>query len=110
MKSTHWLDTFNWDTFRIDGALQPWTDGLVGALVGHFPLPPDAVITPVDDVPPPRVLLTPVSQTDLKISEDPLKADLQYHKATIKANERITAADWYQDVRHLKFGFEDDIK
>jgi len=44
------------------------------------------------------------------MSQDPLQVDLQYHKGTIKVNQRITAPDWYQDVRHLEFGFEDDIK
>ena len=52
----------------------------------------------------------PAVEADLNLSQDPLQVDLQYHKGTIKANRRITAPDWYQDVRHLEFGFEDDIK
>ena len=85
-------------------------DGLLDTLIEHFPLPPGIGITSIDDVPPPRVLLRPVVEADINILQDPLQVDLQYHKGTIKANQRITASDWYQDVRHLEFGFEDDIK
>ena len=90
--------------------LEPWTDGLLDTLVEHFPLPPGVGITSVNEVPPLHVLLRPVLEADINMSQDPLQVDLQYHKGTIKANQRITALDWYQDVRHLEFEFEDDIK
>ncbi|PPQ83917.1 hypothetical protein CVT25_000662 [Psilocybe cyanescens] len=94
----------------IDGALQPWTDGLINKLLEVAPLPPGEEIKPINDVPLPRVLLKDTSKTALNHSADPLKSDLQYHKAIVKKNDRITAADWYQDVRHLVFDFQDNIQ
>lgn len=33
---------------------------------------------------------------------DPLDADEQYWNVTVQCNRRITADDWFQDVRHLE--------
>ncbi|KAF9560334.1 riboflavin synthase domain-like protein [Agrocybe pediades] len=93
----------------IDGALQPWTDGLLKVLLELCPLPQGIEIIPDNTLPPPRVLLRSVSEKILEVNVEPLKADLQYHKATVKENKRITASDWNQDVRHLEFEFEDNI-
>jgi sulfite reductase alpha subunit-like flavoprotein len=41
--------------------------------------------------------------------EDPLEAEHNYFKAVVSCNRRITADDWYQDVRHLEFTFSDNI-
>lgn len=41
---------------------------------------------------------------------DPLLEDKRYHQAWVKVNERITVQDWYQDVRHFEFDFQDDIQ
>ncbi|KAF5329710.1 hypothetical protein D9619_009156 [Psilocybe cf. subviscida] len=92
----------------IDGALQPWTDELLRILLEMFPLPGGLEIIPPDEIPPPRVLLNPVST--LNESQDPLKSDLQYHKGVVRTNERITDPFWYQDVRLFEFDVEDDIQ
>ncbi|KAF8958554.1 hypothetical protein BDZ97DRAFT_1668283 [Flammula alnicola] len=94
----------------IDGALQPWTDELVKVLLEMFPLAPGVDVAPANAITPPRVLLKTTTQTSLDTLQDPLKTDLHYHKGVLKANNRITAADWYQDVRHLEFEFEDNIQ
>lgn len=95
---------------RIDGALQPWTDGVVNSLLEMFPLPAEVEIIPATDVPPPRVSLKLVPQANVDDKQDPLKTDLKYHRGTVKKNQRITAEDWYQDVRHLELEFEDNIQ
>jgi len=95
---------------RIDGALQPWTEGLLETLLEMFPLPSGVELTPANVIPPPRVVLEPASQATHDTSQDPLKVDLQYHRGVVKTNERITAADWYQDVRRLEFEFEDNVQ
>jgi sulfite reductase alpha subunit-like flavoprotein len=46
----------------------------------------------------------------LKNVVDPLSKDPRYYQARVKANERITASDWYQDVRHFEFEYQGDIK
>jgi len=75
-----------------------------------FPLPNDLGLTPVDDIPSPRVLLKPVSYNILEKEQDFIETSVQHHKGIVKVNKRITAEDWYQDVRHIEIGFEDDIQ
>lgn len=74
------------------------------------PLPLGVEITPANGVPSPRVSLTPTSQATLDHLQDPLKADLQYHQGIVKTNDRVTADDWYQDVRHIELEFEDNVQ
>ena len=95
---------------RIDGALQPWTDGVVDTLLEMFPLPAGVEMIPATVMPPPRVSLKLVPQANVDDTQDPLKIDLQYHKGTVKKNQRITAGDWYQDVRHLEIEFGDNVR
>ncbi|KAF8903479.1 hypothetical protein CPB84DRAFT_1814646 [Gymnopilus junonius] len=94
----------------IDGTLLPWTEGLLNTLLDISPLPPGIEIKPANVLPSTRVSLNPTSQTTLESSADPLKSDTLYHTATVKANDRITAEDWYQDVRHFEIDFDDDIQ
>jgi len=96
--------------YRIDGALQPWTDGLLKILLELCPLPPGTEIIPDNTLPHPRALLRNATQATLEASADPLKTDIQYRKATVQENRRMTATDWYQDVRHLEFRFDDNIR
>lgn len=74
-----------------------------------FPLLPSFEVTPVPDIPPPRILLKPVPYKSQKEHEDPLETDALYHRGVVKVNERITAEDWYQDVRHVEIEFDHDI-
>ena len=46
----------------------------------------------------------------LAACEDPLKNDPQYYTAAVSCNHRITADDWYQDVRHFELDFDEDIR
>jgi sulfite reductase alpha subunit-like flavoprotein len=43
-------------------------------------------------------------------SMDPLRQENNYHHATVKRNKRITAHDWYQDVRHLELVFDEHVR
>ena len=95
----------------MDGALQPWTEGLLKILLKTFPLPPELDVISLDQIPPPRVSLKDVTHSvwDSSSSDSP-KTETTSHKAVVKVNDRITAQDWFQDVRHIEFDFEDDIK
>jgi len=95
-------------TIRLDGALEPWITGLVNSLLELLPLPEGLESLPSDYIFPSRVSLKKTSVPDS--FEEPLDSDPAYHDATVKTNIRITAKDWYQDVRHLEFDFEDDIQ
>ena len=33
-----------------------------------------------------------------------------FSSAKVSVNKRMTTQDWYQDVRHFEFDFEDDVK
>ncbi|KAK0196899.1 riboflavin synthase domain-like protein [Armillaria mellea] len=90
-----------------DGTLVPWMEGLLGVLSQLFPLAEGTSRLPLDTVPPPRMAMIKSSEEE---SMDPLVQDAVYHHATLKCNRRITAEDWYQDVRHFQFSFEEDIQ
>ncbi|TFK27310.1 riboflavin synthase domain-like protein [Coprinopsis marcescibilis] len=100
------------DPLGVDGALVPWTERLLQTLLELAPLPQPIQLEARQEMPPPRVSLhdSNVTQDDLRKANDPLEADKRYYAATVQANRRITAADWYQDVRHFEFKFEDDIQ
>jgi len=67
-------------------------------------------IISAENTPTSRVSLSEVSEEIFKQCTDPLEVDNKYHTATVKCNRRITADDWYQDVRHFEFDFVDDIR
>jgi len=98
----------------IDGAFEPWKATFSDALTELFPLPPGlepAVIT--DTLPPPRVTIVESKADSRPASDEPtglLLQDKQYQLATLSCNDRITAADWYQDVRHIEFDFDEDVQ
>lgn len=95
----------------MDGALQPWTEGLLKHLLEMFPLPPELDVVPVDKIPPPRVSLKEMAQSVWDSSfSDSIKTETPSYKAIVSVNDRITAQDWFQDVRHIELDFEDDIK
>lgn len=90
----------------IDGALGPWMKTLEDTLLSLFPLPPGLEVKP-DGLPEPRVNI---------IEPEPVAAAPEvssfkgYYTATITSNTRITAPDWYQDVRHFDLDFEEDLE
>lgn len=97
---------------RLDGAFRPWLDRLLSALLAKCPLPEGSVMKAADDLPKPRVVIRPSVNADKPveyISSPNLDAGAVYHEATLACNRQITAEDWYQDVRHFEFTFQDDI-
>ena len=50
------------------------------------------------------------SVNELESVQDPLVADQRYHRAVVNCNQRITADDWFQDVRHIEFKFQDNLQ
>jgi hypothetical protein len=76
----------------------------------HYPLPPGLDVVPPGGLPPPRVTMLDASTKDLSNVRDPLEADRRYCQAVVKCNQRITAENWFQDVRHIEFEFRDDIQ
>ena len=84
--------------------------GLLGALLQFYPLPLGKTLASEDELPPARVSIEETTPEALKSCNDPLEDDSEFHIATVKVNKRITAEDWFQDVRHLEFNFKDDIQ
>ncbi|KZT05029.1 riboflavin synthase domain-like protein [Laetiporus sulphureus 93-53] len=94
----------------IDGAFEPWIKGLLEAFLQIFPLPTGLTVVPENSLPPPRVAIRNAESTTLRSFHEPLENDSQYHLATVSCNRRITAQEWYQDVRHFEFDFDHDIQ
>ncbi|GBE87307.1 NADPH-dependent diflavin oxidoreductase 1 [Sparassis crispa] len=94
----------------VDGAFEPWIAKLEDVLLAMYPLPPDVVIPPADSLPPPRISLSDADGPSSSALKDPLALDRRYNTATMSCNRRITAEDWYQDVRHFEFDFEEDVR
>lgn len=99
------------DLYRYDGVLGPWITGLIETLNTLHPLPSGLDILPQNQLPPPRVSIQAVpSNEGLARQILPQEPETEYHEALLKENRRITAQDWYQDVRHLEFGFDHPIQ
>ncbi len=94
---------------RTDDAFDPWVSSLTDALLRLFPLPPHLSSLPTDELPTPRVTLLSATSEELQGAPDPLVGDDRYHTFELIRNERITADDWYQDVRHFEFQCQDDL-
>ncbi|KAI0319420.1 riboflavin synthase domain-like protein [Amylostereum chailletii] len=93
-----------------DGALDPWIESLTDRMLQFNPLPPGVSKPPYGALHAPRVHLSPANQDDLASSTDPLSTAEGYHTFELKCNSRITASDWYQDVRHFEFRCDDLIQ
>ncbi|KAJ3477514.1 hypothetical protein NLI96_g10410 [Meripilus lineatus] len=91
----------------IDGALISWLEKLSTSLLELFPLPSGVEVSlDGNSLPPPRVSMVP------EVDASPNETNLfppEYHFATLISNERTTSQDWYQDVRHIEFEFDQDI-
>ena len=95
---------------RIDGAFEPWISRLLSTLLELFPLPSGLEIIPRAELPPPRVALLSADEITLQNTVEPLDSDSNHYTAVLKCNKRITAEDWFQDVRHFELKFEDQIR
>jgi len=85
-------------------------DKLLEALLQLYPLPSGATLVSEDELPLARVSIEETTPEALKGCNDPLEDDNEFHIATVRVNKRVTAKDWFQDVRHLEFDFKDDIQ
>jgi hypothetical protein len=57
----------------------------------------------------PRVVFLSATSEELQDASDLLLYDDRYHTFELIGNNRISADDWYQDVRHFQFRCQDDI-
>ena len=94
---------------RTDGAFEPWVSTLVHGILKLLPLPPHLSLLPAEELPTPRVTILPATREHLQDERDPLLGDDRYHTFELTTNERITADDWYQEVRHLVLRCGDDL-
>lgn len=93
----------------IDGALDPWLEKLSTQLLATFPLPPGVAVLP-DGKPLPRVHVVEGYDPSLAVGKLSISGRQDYLTATIARNDRITAQDWYQDVRHFDLDFDEDLE
>jgi sulfite reductase alpha subunit-like flavoprotein len=77
-------------------------------LLELFPLPASAKVDSGDVVPPPRVIIRNEPAYNDEQVTDPLDEDEKFHTVTVRKNVRITAPDWYQDVRHIELDLGDE--
>ncbi|KAI0338669.1 riboflavin synthase domain-like protein [Trametopsis cervina] len=92
----------------IDGALDPWIEKLSTQLLVTFPLPPGVAVLP-DGKPLPRVHVVEGYDPSIAVGRLSISGKQDYLTATIARNDRITAQDWYQDVRHFDLDFDEDL-
>ncbi|KAI9463486.1 riboflavin synthase domain-like protein [Boletus coccyginus] len=91
----------------IEGALDPWIEQLVPKLLELYPCDDPLEVLPKLQRPLPRVkTITVPAETECT---DPLDADQKYWDVIVQCNRRITAEDWFQDVRHFEFVSERDL-
>ncbi|KAJ2744105.1 NAPDH-dependent diflavin reductase [Coemansia sp. BCRC 34301] len=93
----------------IDGQLDPWLESLWGELLSRMPLPRPIIADSV----------APDATFDVRFCDDggDCSALAEQHAglgpmestwhAVLKSSERITAADHFQDVRHVRFVVDD---
>ncbi|KAH9966182.1 riboflavin synthase domain-like protein [Lactifluus volemus] len=96
-------------TLGTDGAFEPWVSSLTHALLRLLPLPLHLSLLPAEELPTPRVVFLEATSEELQDASDPLLCDDRYHTFKLIGNNRISASDWYQDVRHFQFRCQDDI-
>ncbi|KIK11297.1 hypothetical protein PISMIDRAFT_122941 [Pisolithus microcarpus 441] len=83
------------------GALEPWIGNLLETLSRSYPSDSDVGNLRPPSKPPPRVITTDMASTPETLK--PYSADSNHFDVTVRRNRRITAEDWFQDVRHFEF-------
>lgn len=84
-------------------------DEMFETLLTNLPLPEDLQILPASQLPNPRINIA-LQDTKTPIPflfEEPATV---YHDALLIKNQRITSPEWYQDVRHVTFSFQENLK
>jgi len=95
------------DYLGIDTALMPWSEALFTALDALRPLPSGVEVVPADRRPASRLVLQPAlaSSAKGKGREEALPIGMRW--ATLRRNERVTAADHFQDTRAIELEFDE---
>ncbi|KAI9205118.1 uncharacterized protein BJ171DRAFT_503040 [Polychytrium aggregatum] len=86
----------------VDTELDPWLSELWAIVMALYPLPPNMEIISETVLPPPSFEIEFLSFEDADRIE-PSASYALLPRATLIANERLTAADHFQDIRHLSF-------
>jgi hypothetical protein len=77
-------------------------------LLTIHPLPNGLGILPASQLPEPRTKLV-IQEAEAVTPLVPEEPATIYHDAVLIRNDRVTAPEWYQDVRNLTFFFKDDL-
>eukprot|EP00761_Pharyngomonas_kirbyi_P002362 gb/GECH01002366.1/.p1 GENE.gb/GECH01002366.1/~~gb/GECH01002366.1/.p1 ORF type:complete len:612 (+),score=138.92 gb/GECH01002366.1/:1-1836(+) len=98
-----------------DGEIVPWLEGLWTEILNKYPLPAGYEIIPPGQLQDPRFKITTANQDSVKLSGRPVYKDIndsnkknpsfnkfQPYASRLTQNERITASDHWQDVRHVE--------
>ena len=94
----------------LDGGLDPWLTALFDGLCARYPLPSGMQVLPPTACPPSRYLVETLSVAPppTAIAHAP-RGSYTYKEpflGTVTKNQRITAADWEQDVRHMELSIK----
>lgn len=90
--------------------MDPWIAQLTERLLELYPHSASESVKPLPELWPARVTLTASTSEALKQTRDPILDTPGYWSFTVDMNRRITASDWYQDVRHLEFSTDADLE
>lgn len=96
----------------IESAFGPWLSRLFETLSSTFAGPEHTADTLGPTRPQPRVIMTTLDQPDLLSNQFEglkLKGSRERIPVTLTRNERMTRADWFQDVHRVEFKADDDI-
>lgn len=97
----------------IEGALDNWLPKLFLSLEDFLPPPPNKEFADPEALPPPRIRISsisgPSSSRSGLVKQDTLLHRDGYHNVSVKCNKRITASDWYQDVRHIELDLDEEV-
>ncbi|CAG8496364.1 18929_t:CDS:10, partial [Gigaspora rosea] len=99
----------------IDGALDPWLKNLWEIIMEIYPLPPNLEVLSDDILLYPLILIKILSKAatrfrvefiDQKFDENKEKTNDDEVYARLVKNERVTAHDHFQDVRHIELDID----
>ncbi|KAK4052863.1 NAPDH-dependent diflavin reductase [Microbotryomycetes sp. JL221] len=85
----------------VESTFPQWVDRLFESIEPLHPLPPHAQRLSADEIPPARVVMNKLLPSDAS-SRRSIKWSTDTQWATILENQRVTAPDWFQDVRHIE--------
>ncbi|KAH8829198.1 riboflavin synthase domain-like protein [Flagelloscypha sp. PMI_526] len=92
----------------IDGALDPWVSTLLDALLKFQHLTKAEV--PVSSISLPLSAMSLTMKDSLPHTQPLIREDISSQIATVVCNRRVTADDWFQEVRHFEFSFLKELQ